>query len=991
MKKKLAYGLLMAALSLGFTSSMISCKDYDDEKIGSLQSIVASNDATLRQLLAAQKSELEGQITALNTLLQQCQQNCQQKQQELNEKFNNYVTILSYNQFKDEVGNNYYTKSYIDGNFYTQAQINQMFSSLDYYTQQQVNDMLDAIKAEMAQLASEQTIVNLLENSESILYQTFQQIINQSVEQRFTTINNNITNINDSITNITNNVNNLSQLVVNVNARLDEAMQLAQQAYNLAKSNQTAIGELDTKLTTQIGQVAENLSNAVADLTTKINNAQTTADEALAMAKKNSGLIANHDAIINILQTNVGGLQEDIRSINLQLTAVGTDIDALRNKIFEDSVKAANAHNEMLVTIMGLADSIKSNAQTIGELRSDFTTFQVEINARLDLIQAAIDAAKNAATSNDTQLQKLFGTFENVMAKFITGIVINETYNPLFGSFNLPVDVRSNVLVAFHGNFGTNGLQFPTDDETFYALPASYQWENITEKDIEMMFGPGGSLEDAEGYIDVAYDKEIVAQDGAEGNAGVLYVTVNPTDRDFTGTQFQLINSRNEVSAMQLSDLQPSNHLIQFGTTRAAVNGQSANGFYESKATLQVADLDKVKMDLELSSLKDLVSEFKNFGRTGDLDFTKVSTTIYQNFNNVLPAQALKATWTDSLGQKSVVSQYALAATTIKPLSFAFAKDIDFDSIAASGFGRVEDFLDGIVDRVMKAFPEVIPEQIDIEEIVLDELTDDLTATFHLRLGTRFIRSAGPKTVTINVPSITLTGTKGEKYVISASKPTVTVTITGNDSEIVVNYNIESVVNAMGKYCSEPVANIKKQLQDFLDDVNKYIRNIKKISVNNIKSEIKQHIADFISEYCKKFQKWFNPTKLLQPALLVKSGTSYASISEVRNVPSKVGGTKMLLVPTTYNAETIAPAYKKFIAFTNVRKDGKSAQDGDADCKNVLDQANSQDRFKCVIDGGHSEFIDFTAQLGYTYEILYTAVDYTGQVVTKKFYITVEE
>ena len=42
-----------------------------------------------------------------------------------------------------------------------------------------------------------------------------------------------------------------------------------------------------------------------------------------------------------------------------------------------------------------------------------------------------------------------------------------------------------------------------------------------------------------------------------------------------------------------------------------------------------------------------------------------------------------------------------------------------------------------------------------------------------------------------------------------------------------------------------------------------------------------------------------------------------------------------------------------------------------------------------VIDGGYSE-ISFDAKSGYTYEILYSAADYAGKVVTKKFYLSVK-
>ena len=108
-------------------------------------------------------------------------------------------------------------------------------------------------------------------------------------------------------------------------------------------------------------------------------------------------------------------------------------------------------------------------------------------------------------------------------------------------------------------------------------------------------------------------------------------------------------------------------------------------------------------------------------------------------------------------------------------------------------------------------------------------------------------------------------------------------------------------------------------------------------------------------------------------------------------VPSKMNKTNFLIVPTTYTAELLSPAYKKFVAVTNVFKDGVSAQDGDADCKSVLDKANAQSRINEVIEGGFDEFIRFEGQNGYVYEFLYTAVDYSGKVFANKYYVKVSE
>ena len=146
--------------------------------------------------------------------------------------------------------------------------------------------------------------------------------------------------------------------------------------------------------------------------------------------------------------------------------------------------------------------------------------------------------------------------------------------------------------------------------------------------------------------------------------------------------------------------------------------------------------------------------------------------------------------------------------------------------------------------------------------------------------------------------------------------------------------------------------------------------------------------SEFLDIVNERFGRYFNPNKFMQPLMLIKANGSFARLSESAKYPAHVNATRLSLLPTSYNAEIIAPAFKKFIAVTNVSKDGVSAKGGDMDCKSVLDEANNQQSINEVIDGGYNGFIGFTGKAGYTYEILYTAVDYTGKVVVKKFYVT---
>ena len=65
MKRKFINGLLLLALFVGFTGSVVSCKDYDDEKLGNLDGRVADLE-----------NDLRAKIADLQTQLSNCQQTC---------------------------------------------------------------------------------------------------------------------------------------------------------------------------------------------------------------------------------------------------------------------------------------------------------------------------------------------------------------------------------------------------------------------------------------------------------------------------------------------------------------------------------------------------------------------------------------------------------------------------------------------------------------------------------------------------------------------------------------------------------------------------------------------------------------------------------------------------------------------------------------------------------------------------------------------------
>ena len=126
----------------------------------------------------------------------------------------------------------------------------------------------------------------------------------------------------------------------------------------------------------------------------------------------------------------------------------------------------------------------------------------------------------------------------------------------------------------------------------------------------------------------------------------------------------------------------------------------------------------------------------------------------------------------------------------------------------------------------------------------------------------------------------------------------------------------------------------------------------------------------------------------LQPNLLLKTEKGFAMLSQVESMPTVLEAANCVVIPTSYTGELLVPAFKKYVAVTNVFDGDESAQDGCADCIAALEAANSGDLNK-VLEGS-TRTIEFKGQSGYIYEITYSAVDYDGFISNSKYYITIK-
>ena len=951
MKKKFINGLLMGALFVGFTSSMVSCKDYDDEKITNLEGVLSDNVDALKKALDSQKADLERQIKVVKDAQDSCSKACAAFQTKIYNDLKLYVKQEDFIKTLTDSLGNYYTKEEVDG------KVTYVLQYTDTQVKNLREDMLDSLDLYLRKSALAQSAADLL---------------NQGGNVMTTALDNYITNYNkingiineDSIRAI------LKAEVVKLNLAIDQARATAEAAKGLAERDSVRIDALDG--------LVDGLQKDVKSLQKDIDTVRTKANNAWAKAQANETLIGNLRTDLGLLDQKVDNNYTELKSL---IGKNKTSIDSLGKVVKDNKAEADSIHKEVTKKFEQLDFDLKQLDGKVGKLETRVTNAEEAIFALAMFV-------------ND------------ITYKPISSIEINGTYNPMYGELALPLNIRSNMLVVFNGITDDRGLQFPSRNQDYAALPDQWMDGNFTDEDLEMLGVQRPNQ--LKGFVRIGENEEFVANqqfdasgnatDVTEGNAGTIYMTINPTNRDFTGTEFTLINSANKEVPVELSTLKKSNHVLTFGYTRAGVEGeQSPNGFYETKVTVQPENVKELGLNFNLDAVKDVAKDIKDY--KNGISLTTLVNAVYDNINNLIDANAMKTTWTigedEDAEQFSAVSQYALGVASIKPLSFSFAKDITFDGIP--GTNLAQDFLDNMLGALREnlgVFDKYL-ERFDVEKLELLEVDGELTSTVEAKirfyLGDRHIVSSGPKSAVFTFPFFTITGIHGEKVTIKNTNPTVEVQISGNDSYIDVKLDISDFIRYMGKYDTEPVPNIRKQFQDLLDDVNKLIGEIKGLNFSSISDKLSTKLTDFIQELNSHFSRFEHPNRFFKPILVVNGDKGMVRLSTSAITPTKAKGALTYIIPTNYNAETVSPAFKKFMAVTNVinNETGASAKGKNGQCKSILDEMNKAKGFNEVIDGGFQPF-PFAPKSGYTYEIIYSAVDYSAKIVTKKFYIKVQ-
>ncbi len=588
------------------------------------------------------------------------------------------------------------------------------------------------------------------------------------------TLQGDVTQLQTDLTTLTTQFNTVVQQVTSELTRIENLANANLVAAKAYTDEQIAIVKASVATNTADIAKLKQLVDSISNVTTNIQNNMKEADDKMNARIDSLAAVAKGHEEVD------AATQAKIDSIIGVITATEQRVAAIENTYVTKETFTA--------TIDSVCTLIEANTKKIAEIDSAYQAADAIMQEKIDSLAQEVTDVKTRLDAAEDAIQELQGLKDRVdnleenLAKMITGITLQGTHNPAFGSISLPTGFNTNVLMAYYGE-ANDDIYFPTSRTGRYVRPE----QALTAEEMALI----GLSDDTP-----LYNSGDVMLDDSEGNAGTLYVTINPNTVDFTGQQLTLENSQAEPSYIKLGALKASDKTLTFGWTRA-----DGNGFYEAPATLAAEDINKVqKVSYDAAKMKSVVKEVLN--KRTSANFRGIAADLYDVVTSFsLDANAAKATWTDAEGNDhSVYSGYGLAATAVKPFSFNTLYDVDGLIDNMPFYDRATALLNEVSNevksRIKVGFNKIQDSELakdiqslKINKIELKDLTPEQLALFEVSIDTTIVIDGlkyqlnfdenvnvpihFDKNVTVSIPAQTVT-----VPAMTATVPAITVSMT---------------------------------------------------------------------------------------------------------------------------------------------------------------------------------------------------------------------
>lgn len=706
----------------------------------------------------------------------------------------------------------------------------------------------------------------------------------------------------------------------------------ADEALRLAQTNESKIGDLTGRVETLEGQLSSllDLSSKVDGLDREVQDLKTKFDSFRSCTCDFTTLNQNYEDLklkqaedrrrIEAIEQGNTTLDEQIGRINTTLNGKvdQTTFDKLKDQVNRNQTTVDTYKNEVDNLRNKFADYVERSYLT-----SNYYTKDEVDNAITNASNALEGKISALETKLTTQLNSLF----NAMANEVTGIVVNRFYSPILGSYKDMMGTEARFLGAYYG---------------YAEKEAKIGGESINPDDLLL--------------------------DDAKDNAGSIGVYINPANKDFSGLTFKIVDSQGNVTPF-IATATKNDKVEHYGYTRAGAESTTPN-YYLLKVSVDPNRLDEVKTwtSEDVESLKGVAKNVLNKlkDRSNNLNLTEIANTLYKTFNNRLTEYhlALEQELTDGTNKSMnvTIADKDFAATVIKPLSYNFLSgginyDIkDIPTLESKGLYIKTDNLKwsnlGHINDMTQNIEIEIP---DASTMTIDGSRVEITATGAIV----WTKDEHGNEVKNNINDlegvdINVNGINFQSGAIKYNNVTKVVSVTVSMDQF----------NNMIDQINSQVGNMLGTVTDLANKVNGFVSNIDGNFINRVNS------------YIHKCNYWLdNANKFLQPAMFATDGNNWVKLPTIASGATYVkmtnGKANVLLLPTSYTLEYIAPAYKKYITV----KDPSGATVTGENIGKVI--------------SGNIHKAGFTATKEGVYTITYDAVDYTGGDVSKTFFIKV--
>lgn len=708
-----------------------------------------------------------------------------------------------------------------------------------------------------------------------------------------------------------------------------EIKSTADEALRLAQTNESKIGDLTGRVEALESQLSSllNLSSKVDGLDNEVQRLKTQFDSFKSCTCDFTTLNQKYEDLKLKQEEDrrrIEAIEQGKSKLDTELDRINTTLDGKVDQRTFDDLKRQVEDNER---------KISTNKADIDELRNNFANYversyltnnyytKAEVDNAIANASTALEAQISALeTRLTTQLNSLF----NAMANEVTGVILNRFYSPILGSYKDMMGTEARFLGAYYG----------------YA-------EKRTKIGSEI----------------ISIDDQLL--DDAEDNAGSIGVYINPANKDFEGLKFKIVDSQGNVTPF-IATATKNEKVEHYGYTRAGAENTTPN-YYLLKISVDPNRLDELKTwtSEDVEALKgvaqNILNKLKN--RNNNLNLTEIANTLYKTFNNRLTEYHLalerKLTAGTNESLNVTIADKDFAATVIKPLSY--------------------NFLSGGINYDIKDIPTLESKGLYIDTSSLK--WKDLNHIADIN-----------QTVWVDVPDASTMTINGKKVHINASgeldwvDPNNKTNIEDLKGVIVTVNNITFDAGAVKYDTKKQAVTVNVSMTEFnniIDQVNSQVGNmlgtVENLAnkVNKFESAIDGNFINRVNNYIHKCNYWLdNANKFLQPAMFATDGNNWVKLPTIASGATYVkmtnGKANVLLLPTSYTLEYLAPAYKKYITV----KDPSGATVTGENIGKVI--------------SGNIHKAGFTATKEGVYTITYDAVDYTGgKAKTKTFFIKV--